>query len=121
MAMKIRADVTSKLLVPAVAAVFTVLSFSAFAGDPVKTRSDYSKPGRQIEEGAPVKTSDASKSFWRGIDDEGKPVKTGDGTKKFGRTADEGGPPVKTRGATNIPGRALNQDRAKNKAKPIEE
>jgi hypothetical protein len=125
MMMGVQPNLRSKLLVSAVAALVAAVSYSAFAGDPVRTRSDYSKPGREIEEGPAVKTSDASKNFWHSIDDEGKPVKTGDGTKKFGREADEeAGLAVKTRGATNIPGRALNQEQAKSKAKhykPLEQ
>ena len=140
--MKIQADMTSNLVMCAVAAVVAVLGFSAFAEDRVKI-GDYAKSGRQIDEGNPVKTGDGTKSFWRAIDEDGKPAKTGNGTKKvrraadedgiaektddgakkFGRAADELGEPVKTRGATNIPGRALNQKHAKNKAqalKPLE-
>ena len=160
--MKIQADMTSNLVMCAVAAVVAVLGFSAFAEDRVKI-GDYAKSGRQIDEGNPVKTGDGTKSFWRAIDEDGKPAKTGNGTKKvrraadedgiavktgdgaksfwraidedgkpaktddgakkFGRAADELGEPVKTRGAANIPGRALNQKHAKNKAqalKPLE-
>ena len=120
--MKVRADLRNKLLVSAVAVLIAGLSYPAFAGDPVKTRTDYDRPGRQIDEGAPAKTSATTKSFWRGLDDEGTPVKTGDGTKKFGRAANEDGQPVKTRGATNTPGRALGPDQARNKThKPIDE
>ena len=120
--MNVRANLRSRLLVSAVAVLVGGLSYPAFAGDPVKTRTDYDRPGRQIDEGAPAKTSAATKNFWRGVDDEGNPVKTGDGTKKFGRAADDLGQPVKTRGATNIPGRALNRDQARNKThKPIDE
>jgi len=140
--MKARANLRNRLLVSAVAVLVGGLSYPAFAGDPVKTRTDYDRPGRQIDEGAPAKTSAATKNFWRGVDDEGNPVKTGDGTKKFGRAAEEDGmpvktgngtkkfgraaddlgQPVKTRGATNIPGRALNRDQARNKThKPIDE
>ena len=120
--MKVRADLRNKLLVSAVAALIAGLSYPAFAGDPVKTRTDYDRPGRQIDEGAPAKTSATTKSFWRGLDDEGTAVKTGDGTKKFGRALEEDGTPVKTRGATNIPGRALSRDQASNKThKPIDE
>src|SRR5436309_1283123 len=124
MAMKVRANLRSGLLVSAVAALVAGFSYPAFAGDPVRTRTDYDRPGRQIDEGAPAKTSAATKSFWRGVDEDGKPVKTGDGTKKVGRAADELAQPVKTRGATNIPGRALNQNQARTKAKthkPIDE
>ena len=120
--MKIQADMTSNLVMCAVAAVVAVLGFSAFAEDRVKI-GDYAKSGRQIDEGNPVKTGDGTMSFWRAIDEDGKPAKTDDGAKKFGRAADELGEPVKTRGATNIPGRALNQKHAKNKAqalKPLE-
>jgi hypothetical protein len=125
MAMRVQANLKSRLLGSAVAALVAAVSYSAIAGDPVKTRSDYSKPGREIEEGAPVKASASSKSFWQSINDEGKSVKTGDGTKKFGRELDEAaGPPVKTRGATDIPGRALNQEHGNSKAKqykPLEQ
>jgi hypothetical protein len=122
MAMKVRANLRSRLLVPAVAALVASISYPAFAGDPVKTRTDYDRPGRQIDDGAPAKTSAATKSFWRGLDDEGTPVKTGDGAKKFGRAAQEDGTPVKTRGATNVPGRAPNRDHASNtRYKPIDE
>ena len=89
--MKVRADLRNRLLVSAVAALIAGLSYPAFAGDPVKTRTDYDRPGRQIDDGAPAKTSATTKSFWRGLDDEGTPVKTGDGTKKFGRAAEEDG------------------------------
>lgn len=123
--MRVQANLRSKLLGSAVAVLVAAVSYSAFAGDPVKTRSDYTKPGREIEEGAPVKASASSKNFWQSINDEGKPVKAGDGTKKFGRELDEAaGPPVKTRGPTDTPGRALNQEHAKSKAKqqqPLEQ
>ena len=120
--MKVRPNLRSRLLVPAVVALVASISYPAFAGDPVKTRTDYDRPGRQIDDGAPAKTSATAKSFWRGLDDEGTPVKTGDGTKKFGRAAEEDGTPVKARGATNAPGRALNRNQASNKPyKPIDE
>jgi len=120
--MNVRANLRSRLLVSTVVALVASISYPAFAGDPVRTRTDYDRPGRQIDDGAPAKTSATTKSFWRGLDDEGTPVRTGDGTKKFGRAAEEDGTPVKTRGATNIPGRALNRDQASNKRyKPIDE
>ena len=120
-----KANFRNRLLGSAVAVLVAAVSYSAFAGDPVKTRSDYTKPGREIEEGAPVKASASTKNFWQSINDEGKPVKSGDGTKKFGRELDEAsGPPVKTRGHTDIPGRALSQEHAKSNAKqhqPLEQ
>jgi hypothetical protein len=105
MAMKnVQTSFKSQLLVSAVSALAAALSFSAYAGDPVKSGSDYTKPGRQIEEA-------------------GTPVKAGDGSKKFGRQLDEDGSPVKAGGAKDRPGRALNQEQVRNgKAhKPIEE
>jgi hypothetical protein len=104
MAMRARANLRSKLLVSAVAALVAGLSYSAFAGDPVKTRSEYDRPGRQI--------------------DESTPVKHGDGTKQFGRAADDGSKPVKTRGTYDRPGRELDKGQGGNKAKaykPVEE
>lgn len=102
--MRVQANLRSKLLVSAVAALVAGLSSSAFAGDPVKTRSEYDRPGRQI--------------------DETIPVKHGDGTKQFGRAADEGSKPVKTRGTYDRPGRELDKDHGGNKAKaykPLEQ
>ena len=102
--MKVQANLRSKLLVSAVAALVAGLSYSAFAGDPVKTRSEYDRPGRQIDDAIPVKASN--------------------GTKQFGRAADDGGKPVKTRGSYDRPGRELDQEQARNKAKahkPVEQ
>jgi hypothetical protein len=103
MAMRAQANLKSKLLVSVVAVVVAGLSYPVFAGDPVKTRSDYERPGRQI--------------------DETTPVKHGDGSKQFGRAADEGSKPVKTRGTYDRPGRELDKQGG-NKAKaykPVEE
>jgi hypothetical protein len=104
MTMRARANLRSKLLVSAVAALVAGLSYSAYAGDPVKTRSEYDRPGRQI--------------------DESIPVKHGDGTKQFGRAAEDGGKTVKTRGSYDRPGRELDKDQGGNPAKahkPIEQ
>jgi len=99
-----RADFRTQVLIPAVAVLAAALSFSAYAGDPVRSGSDYTKPGRQIEEA-------------------GTPVKTGDGTKKFGRQLDEDGKPVKAGGVSGKAGRTLNQEQVRNsKARqPIED
>jgi hypothetical protein len=104
MAMRVQANLRSKLLVSAVAALVGGLSYSAFAGDPVKTRSEYDRPGRQI--------------------DETTPVKHGDGTKQFGRAAEDGGNTVKTRRSYDRPGRELDNEQARSKAKahkPVEQ
>ena len=107
--MKIQANVTSNLVMCAVAAVVAVLGFSAFAEDRVKI-GDYAKFARQIDEGAPVKTGDGTKSFWRAIDEDGKPAKTGNGTKKVRRAADEDGTAVKTGDGTKGFWRAIDED-----------
>jgi hypothetical protein len=104
MAMRAQANLKSKLLVSAVAVLVAGLSYSAIAGDPVKTRSEYDRPGRQI--------------------DETTPVKHGDGTKQFGRAADDGSKPVKTRGTYDRPGRELDKGQGENRAKaykPLEQ
>jgi len=101
--MRAQANLKSKLLVSVVAVMVAGLSYPAFAADPVKTRSEYERPGRQI--------------------DEATPVKHGDGSKQFGRAADEGSKPVKTRGTYDRPGRELDKQGG-NKAKaykPVEE
>jgi hypothetical protein len=103
MAMRAQANLKSKLLVSVVAVMVAGLSYPAFSGDAVKTRSDYERPGRQI--------------------DETTPVKHGDGSKQFGRAADDGSKPVKTRGTYDRPGRELDKQGG-NKAKahkPVEE
>jgi hypothetical protein len=104
MAMKVRANFGSKLLVSAVAALVAGLSYPAFAGDPVKTRSDYDRPGRQIDDAIPVKASDGTRQFWRAVED--------------------GSKPVKTRSSYDRPGRELDKEQARNKGKthqPIEQ
>ena len=95
--MKVQANLRSKLLVSAIAALVAGLSYPAFAGDPVKTRSEYDRPGRQIDDTIPVKASDATRQFWRAVED--------------------GSKPVKTRGSYDRPGRELDKEQARNKAR----
>jgi len=102
--MKVQANLRSKLLVSAIAALVAGLSYPAFAGDPVKTRSEYDRPGRQIDDTVPVKASDATRQFWRAVED--------------------GSKPVKTRGSYDRPGRELDKEQARNKARtrqPVEQ
>jgi len=102
--MKVQANLRSKLLVSAIAELVGGLSYPAFAGDPVKTRSDYDRPGRQIDDAIPVKASDGTRRFWRAVED--------------------GSKPVKTRGSYDRPGRELDKEQARSKARthqPVEQ
>ena len=103
--MNVQANLRSRLLVSAVAVLVGGLSYPAFAGDPVKTRTEYDRPGRQIDEGAPETT----------------PVKNSAmAPKQFRRPAtpqkfDGPDKPVKTRGTYRLPGRELDRDKAETK------
>ena len=102
--MNVQANLRSKLLVSAIAALVAGLSYPAFAGDPVKTRSDYDRPGRQIDDAIPVKASDGTRQFWRAVED--------------------GSKAVKTRGSYDRPGRELDKEQARSKARthqPVEQ
>lgn len=134
-----------KLLVSALAALTVAgISYSAYGGDAVRTRSEYERPGRQLDSDPPKLSAD-TKSFWKSIDDEGRPpVRSGDGSKKFGRAVDderastsvgtqranaaetksfwnniaeEGGPPVRSGDGTKKYGRAV-ADPGTARAKP---
>ncbi len=87
--MRTQASLRSKLLVSAIAALVAGLSYPAFAGDPVKTRSEYDRPGRQLDESIPVKRDEGTRQFWRAIDDGGKTVKTRSSYDKPGRELDK--------------------------------
>ena len=76
----------SKLLVSAVAALFAVVTYTAYADDAVKAGGASDKPGRTIDDGVKSK----------GMSD------------KPGRAVDEG--TVGSQGAATKPGRAVDQD-----------
>jgi Ni/Co efflux regulator RcnB len=91
-----------KLVMTAVAALFAAVTTASYADDSVKTGGPTYKPGREIDEGSPVKSGSNFDKPGRSIDADKKAVKTGDEPYK--------------------PGRALNEEKRKKKhKKPVEQ
>ena len=120
--MKTAFNSKSKFLSAAVAALFTVTAYSAFADNTVKAGGPYDKPGRALDEGTvtsrgassvPGRTLDedvvksgSKRTHARAIDD----VKTGGkSTETQGRTLDENRKVKKGKKTTADAGRAVDE------------